>query len=276
VRPASAAASFPGEDRDRDRLEAQVHRGADRPSLLDAMLHLDESAVAQPDRAPADRTEDHHGLDHARLAGVGEQDALRPHEGPHGPPERRSDDGKLRPGHTHAATDGLTRKPVADADELRHERRPGCRIELLGSADLLDPSIPHHGDAVGDGQRLLLVVGHEHRRDPQLLLNAPDLVAQLLPHLGIQRTERLVQEQNARSRDESPRQRDPLLPSAGQLVRIARAERRKTDELERVRGPGRALALVHRAHPPPELDVLPHGEVREQGVRLKYHADVLR
>ena len=72
-------------------------------------------------------------------------------------------------GRSHAA-DGDRRpltvagEPVGEADELGDEGRRRPRVHLGGRRELLDLAAPHHADPVGDGQRLLLVVGHEQRR----------------------------------------------------------------------------------------------------------------
>ena len=55
------------------------------------------------------------------------------------------------------------RKP----DELGDEPGRGPRVDVLRRAELLDPAAVHDGDPIGQGQRLLLVVRHVHRRDAQ-------------------------------------------------------------------------------------------------------------
>ena len=50
-------------------------------------------------------------------------------------------------------------QPVVLADELRDEGVARRLVELVGCRQLLDPPRVEHGDAVGHGQRLALVVG---------------------------------------------------------------------------------------------------------------------
>ena len=109
-----------------------------------------------------------------------------------------------------------------------------------GDADLLDLAAVHDGDAVGDRERLLLVVGDVDRRDPELELDAADLLAQLDAHLRVERRERLVEQQHARLDRERPRERDALLHAARELVRIALAGVGEPDELEQLARPGPA------------------------------------
>ena len=56
------------------------------------------------------------------------------------------------------------------ADEVGNEARARAIVDLARRADLLDPAGVHHGDAVRHRHRLLLIVGHEDRRDAELLL----------------------------------------------------------------------------------------------------------
>ena len=121
-----------------------------------------------------------------------------------------------------SASTTVALEPVHRADELRHERRrrarrtsrPACRSARSGPSNM-------HGDAVGDRERLLLVVRDVDRRDPELELDPADLLAQLHAHLRVERRERLVEQQQPRLDRERARQRDPLLHAARELVRIA-------------------------------------------------------
>ncbi len=106
-----------------------------------------------------------------------------------------------------------------------------------GRPDLLDLAPVHHRDAVGDRERLLLVVRDVDRRDPELELDPPDLLAQLHAHLRVERRERLVEEQHARLDRERARERDALLHAAGELVRVALARVAEPDELEQLVDP---------------------------------------
>jgi hypothetical protein len=69
-------------------------------------------------------------------------------------------------------------------------------------------------DPVGDRQRLLLVVGDVHRRDPETPLDPPDLEPEGQPDRGIERRQRLVEEENGRLDGERTRERDALLLAA--------------------------------------------------------------
>ena len=121
----------------------------------------------------------------------------------------------------NSATNGVAGLPYISAGE------PICSI------------LPFHmhRDAVGDRERLLLVVRHVQRRDPELELDAPDLLAQLHAHLRVERRERLVEQQHLRLDRERARERDSLLHAARELVGIALRRVAEPDELEQLARP---------------------------------------
>ena len=160
-------------------------------------------------------------------------------------------------------------------DEAGDELGRGCVVDARRAADLLDPALAHDDDPVGQRQRLLLVVGHVHGRDAELLLDRPDLRAQRDADLGVERRERLVEEQHLRLDRERARERDALLHAARELPRVARPGLGHVDELEQLGDalPDRVLADP-LAHPHPEADVVRDRHVREERVRLEHHAHV--
>ena len=95
----------------------------------------------------------------------------------------------------------------------------GLAVDLERRADLLDRAVVHDHDAVGHGERLLLVVGHHDRRHAEAPLELLDLVAQVHPHLGVERGQRLVEQQEPGRGGQRAGQRDPLLLAAGELGR---------------------------------------------------------
>ena len=105
----------------------------------------------------------------------------------------------------------------------------GFGVDLGGRSELLEPALAHHADPVGDGKRLLLVVGDEQRRRTDVELHAADLVAQLGAHLGVERRQRLVEQQHAAAGSPGTGQRHPLLLTArhldGVLVHVRRQAR---------------------------------------------------
>ena len=132
---------------------------------------------------------------------------------------------------------------LADAQEPGDVRRGGPRVDLLRRADLLDRPSAHHRDPVGHGERLLLVVRHVDERDADLALELPQLELQVLAELGVERAERLVEQQHLRVEHQRPGQGDALLLAAGELRRTALGEIADADELERLADAAVGLVL---------------------------------
>src|SRR5438105_287775 len=122
--------------------------------------------------------------------------------------------------------DGITRDGdavhhVGTPDELRHEARARPVVEIVRRPRLSHLSRLQHRDAIGDHHRLPLVVRDVERRVAERLVQASDLEAHLLPEVGVQVGQWLVQQEDLRLDDERPRDGHPLLLAAGQLTRIA-------------------------------------------------------
>ena len=111
---------------------------------------------------------------------------------------------------------------MKSADEQR------CRfvVELAAGADLLDAPAVEHGDAVGQHQRLLLVVRDIDEGGAELAVDALDLELQPFAQLLVERAERLVHQQQRRVEDDGARQRDALLLAARELARDSDARSR--------------------------------------------------
>ena len=67
-------------------------------------------------------------------------------------------------------------------------------VDLLRSADLGDRAVEHDGQAVGQGERLLLVVGDQHEGDADRALELAQLDVHVLAQLLVEGGERLVQQ----------------------------------------------------------------------------------
>ena len=151
-------------------------------------------------------------------------------------------------------------------------------VDFSGRADLLDLALVHQHHAVGHFERFFLVVRDEDAGDVQLVVQAPQPAAQLLAHLGVERAERLVQQQHLGLDRQRARQRDALPLSAGELMRIAVGEPVELHQLQQLvhLAPDfrRSRAARARLHAQAEGDVLEHGHVPEQRVVLEHEADL--
>src|SRR2546430_13508459 len=110
---------------------------------------------------------------------------------------------------------------VVAANELRDEARPGLLIDCRGGCDLFESPCVHDSDTIRHDEGLTLVVGNVDERDPHLTLQRLELALHLDPKPGIQRTERLVEEDEGGLHDQCPRPRQALLLAAGQPLRSA-------------------------------------------------------
>ena len=97
-------------------------------------------------------------------------------------------------------------------------------VDLLGRRDLRDAPAEHDRDAVGHGERLVLVVRDEHEGDADRLLQPAQLDLHLLAQLLVERRQRLVEQQHLRPHHQRPGQRHALALAARQLGRAALAE----------------------------------------------------
>ena len=110
----------------------------------------------------------------------------------------------------------------------------GPVVDVLRRRGLLDAALVDHDDLLGDLQRLLLVVRDEDRRHVDLVVQAAQPGAQLLAHAGVERAERLVEQQHVRLDGERAGERHPLALAAGELGRVALAEVAEADEVQQL------------------------------------------
>ena len=161
------------------------------------------------------------------------------------------------------------------ADEVGHELGGGVIVHLVGRADLLDIALVEHGDSVGEGQRLLLIVGDVDGGDAELPLHLFQLVAQLYAQLGVQIGKRLVHADDGRLHHQRAGDGHALLLAAGEL-----ADRLGQLLVAQIHlfGDGvhlfRDLRLAQLFDLQTEGNVVPHGHRGEQRVALEHDADV--
>ncbi len=147
--------------------------------------------------------------------------------------------------------------------EARHEPVRRRREQLGRRAQLEDPSLDDHAHPVGERGRVLEVVRDEERRQPQLGEELGELAANDPARVGVERRERLVEQQHRRVARERPRQRDPLALAAGEVAGTGAGEVRDPEALEQ---------LVH-SRAAAEGDVAADVEMREERVLLEDEPD---
>jgi hypothetical protein len=163
---------------------------------------------------------------------------------------------------------------VRDAEEVRDVGRRRLLVDLLRGAHLLDPTVRHHGDPIRHRQGLFLIVRHVDERDADLLLDRLQLDLEGLAELRVEGAERLVEQQDRRVQDQGASEGDPLLLTAGELVRTPLLEAGQAHQLE---GVTHALDLILFRDVvvlQAERDVLLDREMREERVVLEDGVDV--
>src|SRR5205085_3549568 len=119
-------------------------------------------------------------------------------------------------------------------DESANELARGILRDLRWTGKLFHFALIQQGDAVGERERLLLIVGHEDRGEAEFIVDLPQRVAQLTTHLCVKRAERLIEQQDARLPGECARESYALALPARKLTWVALAESRQLDELEQL------------------------------------------
>ena len=162
------------------------------------------------------------------------------------------------------------------SQETRHKQVRRIVVNLLRPAVLHQDAVPHHRDMVGNAHGLLLIVGDKNGGDAGFLLYLTNLFPGLQPEPRVQIGKRLVQQKNPGHLDQRPCDRHPLLLAAGKLPGLSVHQLFDLDQLRGLRYPPvhfllrrpvLSLQIFQR-----EQDILPHGQVRIEGVILKYHS----
>ena len=139
----------------------------------------------------------------------------------------------------------------------------GLATISCGGAELAELAVDDDPDQVGERRRVLVVVGHEQRGQPELAEELLELATHRDLRVRVERRERLVEQQDARVARERPGERDALPLAARQLARPRLRKMRDPEPLEVLVD---ALA-ARRRH------VLAHGHVREERVLLEDEPD---
>ena len=188
----------------------------------------------------------------------------------------RHGDARAHPGRARTRS---TRPAAARSGRGSRARRrtSAARRGARGGADLLHAPALHHRDAVGEAQRLDLVVGDEEHRDAEPPLEELHLHPHLLAQLGVEVAEGLVEQQQIRLVDERAAERQALHLAAAQQRGRAASRVPQVDQVEHARRPCRGRTAFARPRSGERIGhVLEHGHVRPDRVGLEHHAEVAR
>ena len=132
----------------------------------------------------------------------------------------------------------------------------------------------HDRDTVAHGERLFLIVRHVEKRNIELALEALELELHLLAQLEIERTQRLVEQQDLGSVDQGASNGNALLLAAGQLIGFAALKAAELHQVEHLHHALANLVLGNLLHPQAVGDVVEDGHVRKQRVALEHGVHV--
>jgi hypothetical protein len=111
--------------------------------------------------------------------------------------------------------------PLEERRDVGGGRRP---LEIAHRPSLFHPALLHHHNLVGEARRFGQVVGYEQGREVKFGSDTLECLVRFAPRDRIERTERLVEEDNFLLRGECAGDRGTLSLSARQLAREAIAE----------------------------------------------------
>ena len=145
---------------------------------------------------------------------------------------------------------------VGGADELGDEAAVRREIDLARRADLGDRALAHDDDAVAELHRLGLIVRDIDRGDAERAQQPIELAAQPIAQRGVERGQRLVEQQDARPDRHRARQRHALALAAGELVDPAVLQPRDVGQRHQFGDARGALVRGYAADLQPVADIV--------------------
>ena len=163
----------------------------------------------------------------------------------------------------------LALEHVGLAEEPGQLGVPRAPVQRRRRVELGDHPPTEHGDLIGHGERLVLVVGHQDGGRAGTAQHAEDIGPDRGAQRGVERRKRLVEQHDLGFDREGAGQRDPLLLAARELVGVTPAVTGQSDELEQLVDPRHSVGAPRKA----EAHVATHAQVGEQGALLGDVAD---
>lgn len=110
-------------------------------------------------------------------------------------------------------------------EEVCHIIGGGVAHQILGLIDLLETSLSHDRDSIGQSDAIRDIVGDINGRQLVVLMEFDDLAAHSETVRRVDVAERFVHQENLRRGCHGPTERNPLLLPAGKFHRFAAKER---------------------------------------------------
>src|SRR5256885_3451310 len=173
-----------------------------------------------------------------------------------------------------AVADHFAAEQVGVTDEIGDEARAWPVVNIGRCADLLDLAGIHHGDPVGHGERLFLVVGDKDHGQTEFALQLLELELHGLPQLLVERAERFVAKQYPRFDHDGAGQSDALLLASGELAGTAILVSDEFHLCQRIGDLAGNRGALHAAHAQSEGNVFTDRAMRKQGIVLEYHPHI--
>ena len=175
---------------------------------------------------------------------------------------------------THRAFRHFHRQDRGFAEELRHERGFRPRVQLFRRADLRDPAVIDHSDAIGQGQRLALVMRDIDRREAKFAVQTPQLDLHGLTQRFVERRQGFIHQEHARAEYNGARHRDALSLTSRKAFDRPISEPFELHECKSPRDLGGDLGA--RCAPQPQRigDIVADRHMGKQRIGLKHHAHI--
>ncbi len=119
------------------------------------------------------------------------------------------------------AGEQLPTNEVTLTDEAGNKGRRRFVVEVVRGVPLLQLAVFQHADVIAHGKGLGLIMGHQHGTDTAGLENVAHFSRESAAQFTIEIGEGFIQQQQTRVGSHGPSQRNALLLTAGQLMRIA-------------------------------------------------------
>ena len=157
----------------------------------------------------------------------------------------------------------------------RIDRRRGSGRSIVTISRTRPGRAGQHQHLLAEKRRLVDAVGDEHDRRAGLAPDAQQFLVQPVAGDLVQRAERLIHQQHARSAQQRARDRHALAHAARQLVRQRLLPARQSDQRQQVLRPHRARRqLMPPAHLQRQADVVKCVAPGQQGGVLEHEADL--
>ncbi len=167
----------------------------------------------------------------------------------------------------------LTFEQIYRADEVGHKAAIGGFVNFSRLPDLQNLAFTHNPNTGRHGHGLFLVVGDHHAGHADPLDDVHQLELRALAQLGVQRAQRLIEQQKARAFGQTARQGHPLLLAAGELMRFALGIGFELHHVQHFFHALGYLGFGHAIASQAEGHVVPDIEVGEQRITLEHHVD---